>query len=365
MDQPGQLEGCLSRLGLPVVLKCQVYAKGRGRAGAVATAQNGSEAAAFVRLWLGSRLGAERVTTLLVERKLTVRSEAYLAFRMNRSSGRPEVLVSPAGGMDVETSAVGPGRLTRIGFSLRSGLSGEAAERAARALGFPAESALEARSAVLACASLFLESDCLLLEINPFALTAGGGLAALDARMEIDDDALFRHPEIDRSSRRTNADGGESASASIPEGTADPDGDIGILVNGAGLAMAALDAIRLHGGKAASFLDIGGAADENAVAAAAMRAVRGGRTSVLLVQVFGGIVRCDTVAAGILAAAGDSGFAFPVIVRFTGTAKERGISMLRDSGRGFVFVETFDEAVRRAVEAAGAVKRAGGWTGRA
>jgi succinyl-CoA synthetase beta subunit len=340
---------CILRLGLPVALKCQVLSGRRGKQGAVRIVHSPRDADAFALEWLGRRFGEETVDSILAEKAVDVRMECYLSMQVDSCRPGPVVLASARGGVDVETHARMIRGPRQIAFGPWEGLTRVAAEQSARAMGIPGSLLEEGIGWLRRMSEWFLDNDCRLLEINPLAVTTDGRLAALDAKIEFDGNAMFRHPEWRALQPPDPPACGPAGQEPGVSGMVPLEGEIGILVNGAGLAMATMDCIRMAGGRPANFLDVGGGATEDGIAAAVERMSGESRLQVLLVHVFGGIVRCDTVAAGILRAAERGARRLPTVVRFTGTRTDAGTELLKRSGRAFVFAKSFAEAVQKAV----------------
>ncbi len=348
-------------IGGPVVVKAQVLAGGRGVAGGVLAAATPAEAAMAAERLLGRPLATAQsgpagrlVRRVLVEEKLSVARELYVAVTLDRAAAGIAVLASPRGGVDIETLALtDPGLIFKETLGQPAGPSPELTGRAAAALGLTGPPLDRAAGLMADMVRAFEANDATLVEINPLALTAAGSLAALDAKVEIDDNALFRHPDL-----RALADPDERAPEENEAAAAGLsfirlDGDVGCLVNGAGLAMATMDLIALAGGRPANFLDIGGGVSEEAVARAFALLAAATGVRAVLINVFGGIVRCDLVARGIVRAAREGGLRIPVVTRMEGTNAELGRAILADSGLPFASAADMEAAAREAVRLAG------------
>jgi len=347
-------------IGGPVVLKAQVLAGGRGKAGGIRTASSVEEAQRIGRELIGSRLitpqtGPEGlpVRSLLVEEALDVRQQAYLAMTIDRRLGRVAILASGRGGMEIEALAADdPGAIVRETVPWPEGLSPEAADRIAAACGLQGQSSAGLAAVLLALAAAFQACDAGLIEINPLARTPGRGWIALDAKITLDDAALPRHPDLAALLDDSEAEAREARAAASGLSYVRLDGDIGCLVNGAGLAMATADMIERAGGRPANFLDIGGGVGEDAVREGFWIVASDPGVRAVLINVFGGIVRCDLVARGVIRACRDFGLRPVLVVRMLGTNAEEGLRLLAASGLPFSPAADMDEAAAKAVSAA-------------
>ena len=347
-------------IGGPVVVKAQVLAGGRGAAGGVLRADSPAAAASAAERLLGRPLATVQsgpagriVRRVLVEELLPVARELYAAAVLDRRAARIAVLTSPRGGMDVETLAVtAPDLVFKDTIDPRTGFRPQQARRAVGALGLP-DRALGPAAAILEALVRVLETnDATLVEINPLVATAAGDLAAADAKIEIDDNALFRHPDLAALADPDERSPEEAEAAAAGLSFVRLDGDVGCLVNGAGLAMATMDLIALAGGRPANFLDVGGGATEDAVARAFTLLTADPRVRAVLVNIFGGIVRCDLVARGIVRAAGERGVRVPVVTRMDGTNADLGRQVLAASGLPFAAAPDMESAAGAAVRLA-------------
>jgi len=347
-------------LGGPVVLKAQIHAGGRGKAGGILKVETPAEAAAAASRLLGQPLVTSQtgpqgrlVRRLLVEESLAVARELYAGVVLSRREARIVLLTSPRGGVDIETLALSePDLVLRQEVSPAAGFLPFQARSAAFGLGLAGPSLDQAVTVLAGLVRAFEATDASLVEINPLALTAVGALVAADAKMDFDDNGLFRHPDL-----RALLDPGEESAEELEASRAGLsfvrlDGDVGCMVNGAGLAMATMDLIALSGGRPANFLDVGGGVSEDAVRQAfnILSSDPGVRSA--LVNIFGGIVRCDLVAQGIVRAARDCGIHIPVIIRMEGTNVELGRKILADSGLPFTSEPDMETAAREAVRQA-------------
>jgi succinyl-CoA synthetase beta subunit len=359
-SSPVEARAIAEKLTGPVVLKAQIHAGGRGKAGGIIKASTPAEAASAATRLLGRPLvtaqtGPEGrvVRRILVEEVLDVARELYLGLTLSREEACIVLLVSPRGGVDIEALAVSePDLVLREPISPTGGLLPVQAERAAAALGLAGDAFAQAVKLFTSIARAFEATDASLIEINPLVLTAGGTLVAADAKMDFDDNGLPRHPDI-----RDLFDPDEILPEELEAARAGLsfirlDGDVGCMVNGAGLAMATMDLIAIAGGRPANFLDVGGGVTEEAVskAFAILTSDPGVRSA--LVNIFGGIVRCDLVAQGIVRAALDRGIHIPVVTRMEGTHVELGRKILADSGLPFTTAPDMEAAAREAVRLA-------------
>jgi len=356
---PAEVRAIAEEMGGPVILKAQIHAGGRGKAGGILKAANPAEAATAAMRLLGVPLITEQtgplgrvVRRVLVEEILDVTRELYVGLTLSREEACIVLLVSPRGGVDIEALAVNePDLVLREPIS-PSGLLPAQAERAAQALGLTGPAPAQAVRLFADLLRAFEATDASLIEINPLVVTAGGSLVAADAKMDFDDNGLPRHPDI-----RDLFDPDEMLPEELEARRAGLsfirlDGDVGCMVNGAGLAMATMDLIALAGGRPANFLDVGGGVTEEAVskAFAILTSDPGVRSA--LVNIFGGIVRCDLVAQGIVRAARERGIRIPVVTRMEGTNVELGRRILADSGLPFTAAPDMETAAREAVRLA-------------
>lgn len=343
------------------VVKAQVHAGGRGKGGGVKVVRSPEEAEEAARRMFSTRLvtaqtGAEgrAVRMVLVEEALSIRSELYLSLLVDRASCKIAIVSSPAGGMDIEeVAAKTPERIHRETVDPFIGLRPFQARRVAARLGLTGKAARQAQQMLANLYRLFREKDASLVEINPLVVTDQDDLYALDAKLQFDDNALFRHEEIAKL-----RDKGEEDPLEVEAGEANLnyirlDGDIGCMVNGAGLAMATMDLIQMEGGRPANFLDVGGGASAASVEKALRIILADPRVKGILINIFGGIVRCDRVAQGVIEAASRVRLNVPVVVRLEGTHAEEARSMLSGAGLRFEVAESFRDAARKVVELVG------------
>jgi succinyl-CoA synthetase beta subunit len=350
-----------TELGLPVVIKAQIHAGGRGKGGGVKLARTPEEVRQYASQILGMTLvthqtGSEGrlVQTLLVEEGLRIEREFYLGLLLDRASSRVVFMASAAGGMDIEeVAAHTPEKILRETIDPAVGMLPFQARNLAFGLGLAPSLIGQATRFMLALYRAFVDLDASLIEINPFLLTADGDLYALDAKVNFDDNALYRHAEF-----QELRDLNEEAPLEIEASKFDLnyiklDGNIACMVNGAGLAMATMDIIKLAGGEPANFLDVGGGASQERVENAFRILLADENVRAVLINIFGGIVRCDMVARGVVEAARNLGVSIPIVVRLEGTNVEEGQRVLQDSGLHFLVANGMKDAAAKAVAAAG------------
>ena len=350
------------RLGGRVVVKAQIHAGGRGKGGGVRLVSGAAEAERAAGALLGMTLvtaqtgpAGRRVGRLLIEEGLDVERELYVGLALDRALARPVLMASRAGGMDVEqVAAETPERIIREALDPVAGLQPFQARRLAFGLGLDPPLAGRVAAVMQAAARAFRDLDASLVEINPLVVTAGGEVAALDAKMNLDDSALFRHPELRELRDTAEEEPLEVEASEHALSYVRLDGRIGCMVNGAGLAMATMDIIHLAGGEPANFLDVGGGADAGQIRNAFRILMADPNVAAVLVNVFGGILRCDVLAEGVIAAVRELGVTLPVVIRMEGTNVEAGRKMLRESGLNFTTADTMGEAAERVVALAAA-----------
>jgi succinyl-CoA synthetase beta subunit len=343
-----------------IVVKAQIHAGGRGKGGGIKLAKSPAEAKQLASEILGMTLvthqtGAEGklVRKVYVESGSAIAHEYYLAVLLDRAEEKLAIIASTEGGMDIEEVAdKTPEKIITVSIPGSGALPGYAARRVGYALDLEPEQVKQLGTLLAGLFRLVVEKDCSLAEINPLVLTEGGELFALDCKLNFDDNALYRHPEIAALRDPDEEDPRERAAAEIDLAYVGLDGDIGCMVNGAGLAMATLDMIQYCGGTPANFLDAGGGADKEKVKEAFKLILRDESVKAILVNIFGGIVRCDLIAAGVVAAAGDLGIEVPLVVRLQGTNAAEGREILADSGLDITPADTLREAGEKAVAAA-------------
>ena len=357
---PDEARAAAERLGGRVVVKAQIHAGGRGKGGGVRVVAGASEAAQVAETLLGSTLvtpqtgpAGRTVSRLLIEEALDIASELYLGLLVDREAERLVVIASAAGGMAIEeVAAATPDRIHRETVP-GSGLQAFQARRLAFRLGLAGPAALRAAGIMVAGARAFHELDASLVEINPLVVTADGAVLALDAKVTLDDSAHFRHAGHAELRDPAEEDPLEVEASGHGLNYIRLDGTIGCMVNGAGLAMATMDIIKLAGGEPANFLDVGGGANAGQIRQAFRMLLADPRVKAVLINIFGGILRCDVLAEGVIAAVRDLDVKLPVVVRLEGTNVEEGRAALRGSGFSFATADTMDEAAARVVALAG------------
>lgn len=357
--------------GVPVVLKAQVHAGGRGKGrfknsnkdwGGVKYIRSRDEVAAVADVMLKYPLvtkqtgeEGQRVSTILVQEAADIAREIYLGMVIDRAIGLPVLMACAEGGVEIEdVAARTPEKILKTPVDPSAGLQPFQARRLAYELEFTAEQAPKAEALMKALCQVFLEKDCSLAEINPLVVTPKGEVMALDAKMTFDDNALFRHPEIEALRDITEENPSELRAAKSGLSFISLDGNIACLVNGAGLAMSTMDIIKYHGGEPANFLDVGGGANKDQVTEAFRILLSDKRVKAVLVNIFGGIMKCDTIAAAILAAFKEVGFHVPLVVRLEGTNVELGRKLLAESGLNIATASGLTEAAKKVVSLAGA-----------
>ncbi len=349
------------KLGGPVwVVKAQVHAGGRGKAGGVKVVRDVAAVREAASSLIGQRLvtkqtGAEGlpIGKVYVESGSAIAREIYLSLTLDRDKGRIAVVASAAGGMDIEEVAEKePEKILSVAIHPAVGLEAYQARELAFGLGFTGKQVGEFTAILKALYKLYIEQDASLVEVNPLIVTDAGNLVALDAKIGIDPNALFRHPDLAALRDVSQEDAIEARAAEHDLNYVSLDGDIACMVNGAGLAMATMDIIKLHGGAPANFLDVGGGATVERVTAAFELILSNPKVRAILVNIFGGIVRCDVIAEGIMAAVQKVGVKVPVVVRLEGTNAPKAREMLAGSGLAVQPAESLTDAAKKAVAAA-------------
>jgi succinyl-CoA synthetase beta subunit len=347
-----------TRLGGGVsVVKAQIHAGGRGKGGGVKVVKSTEEARAAAEKILGMNLvtiqtgpRGQRVARVLVEQGLSIARELYLGIVLDRSTEKPVLMVSPEGGVEIEKVAEEtPERIFREYIHPGVGLAGYQARKLAFALGLAGPQIAQAVKFMNAVWEAFLASDASLIEINPLIVTTEGALLALDAKMTFDDNALYRHLEIKEMRDLAEEDPLEIEASKYSLNYIKLDGTVGCMVNGAGLAMATMDIIKLAGGEPANFLDVGGGANAEQIKNAFRILMSDTSVKAVLINIFGGILRCDVLAQGVIAAVRDLGVRVPIVIRMEGTNVEQGKQMLRESGLNFTTADTMSEAAEKVV----------------
>ena len=338
-------------------VKAQIHAGGRGKAGGVKLARSADDVAAAAKALLGHTLvthqtGPEgrEVKRVYVESGIEIARELYLAVSIDRGSGRITLIGAGEGGVEIEELAArAPDQIARIAIDPAAGLSPFHARLLADGFGLKGKEAAALGAFVAALYRAFTELDASLVEINPLVVTRSGGLVALDAKMGFDDNALFRHPEIEALRDEDEEDPIELEAGKHALNYVKLDGNIGCMVNGAGLAMATMDIIKLYGGSPANFLDVGGGATKERVTVAFKLILSDPNVEAILVNIFGGIMRCDVIADGIISAAREVNLHVPLVVRLEGTNVELGRRMMSQSGLPLIAAENLEDAARKAV----------------
>ena len=352
---------CGSPSAFACTVKAQLHAGGRGKAGGVLVAHDAAEAASLAGRLLGRRLVTPQtgpdglpVSAVLLDERIAVARELYLAITIDRFHAIPIVLASSRGGVDIEAVAASePSAICREPIDIARGIPQGAGERLAVALGCAGSQADAVRRIVHAMWALFESSDASLMEINPLVVTEDGRVLALDAKLTLDDNALFRHQELSALRDEGQEHPLELQASRVGISYVGLSGTIGCLVNGAGLAMATNDIIKLSGGEPANFLDVGGGANVEQVTKAFAIILADPRVTAILVNIFGGIMRCDWIAQGLLNATRQLEVRVPIVVRLQGTNVEEGRRLLREaSGLNLISIDEFSEAARKVVELA-------------
>src|SRR5450631_1842636 len=341
------------------VVKAQIHAGGRGKGGGVKVAKSLAEVHEFASKILGMTLVTHQtgpegrlVKRLLVEEGAAIAKELYVGMVVDRATQRVTLMASSEGGMEIEeVAAHSPEKIHKVAIDLGTGLTDAGADELARRIGVPAASVPEARKFMQGLYRAFVECDASLAEVNPLILTADGSVLALDAKLNFDDNAMFRHPDIVAMRDLDEEDPAEIEASKFDLSYISLNGNIGCLVNGAGLAMATIDAIKLFGAEPANFLDVGGGATTQKVTEAFKLMLKNPAVKGILVNIFGGIMRCDTIAEGVIAAAKEVKLNVPLVVRMRGTNEELGRQKLRESGLPIISADNMADAAKQIVAA--------------
>ncbi len=352
-----EAEAAAKRVGGSVVVKAQIHAGGRGKGGGVKVAKNAAEAAEIARRMIGMNLVTHQtgpegrvVQRLLIEETLPIERELYLGIVLDRVQGLPVFMASAAGGMEIEeVAAKTPELILKEPFLPGIGLMTWQARKLAYGMGIPAASVNAAAAAMVALAKAYVAMDASLAEINPFILTKDGKAVALDAKINFDDNALYRHKELMDLRDFNEEDPLEVEASRFGLNYIKLDGTVGCMVNGAGLAMATMDIIKHAGGSPANFLDVGGGASAEQVKNAFRILLSDKNVKAVLINIFGGILRCDTLATGVVAAARDLQVKAPIVVRMEGTNVELGRKILMESGLNFTLGQDMRDAAEKVV----------------
>jgi succinyl-CoA synthetase beta subunit len=358
---PSEVGDIARRLGGTVVVKAQIHAGGRGKGGGVKLAKSAAEAEQIASDMIGMNLVTHQtgpegrvVKRILVEAGMQIARELYLGLVIDRAAERPVLMVSPAGGMEIEKVAADtPHLIFKAHVDPATGLLAFQARSLAFSLGLEGATVGKAAKVMAQVFEAFMATDASLVEINPLIVTASGDLIALDAKMNFDDNALFRHPDIKELRDFDEEDPLEIEASKYSLNYIRLDGNIGCMVNGAGLAMATMDVIKLAGGEPANFLDVGGGASADQIRHAVRILTADHNVRAVFVNIFGGILRCDILAEGLVAAVKELNVTLPIVIRMEGTNVAVGKRLLRESGLNFTTAEAVDEAAAAVVKLAG------------
>jgi succinyl-CoA synthetase beta subunit len=342
------------------VVKAQVHAGGRGKAGGVKLAHSKDEVYEHAKSMLGTQLVTHQsgpdglpVNVVYVEQGSDIDRELYLSMLVDREVSRVAFIASAAGGMDIEkVAAETPEKIFTIDIAPDAGLQDYQARQLAFGLGLNKQQMRQFGDLIKRMYKLYVETDASLVEVNPLIVTKGGDVIALDAKINIDGNALYRQPKLVGLRDVTQEDDKEREAAAHDLNYVSLEGDIACMVNGAGLAMATMDLIKLHGGEPANFLDVGGGATKERVAEAFKLILSNKNVAAILVNIFGGIVRCDLIAEGIISAVKEVGVSVPVVVRLEGTNVHKGRELLANSGLDIIAAENLTDAAKKVVAAA-------------
>jgi len=353
-ETPEQAYDIAKKIGKRVVVKAQVLVGGRGKAGGVKLAHNPEDAKEKASEILGMKIKGLKVERVFVAEAVNIAHEAYLGVVIDRRTKRPVVMVSPAGGVEIEEVAKEtPEKIFKKVVDPAYGLLPHQARELTFNLYDDKKKVFKAADILMRLYTLFMETDASLAEINPFVVTDAGELIALDSKINFDDNAIFRHPEYEGMKDLTPDEKVEEDAKKKGLSFIKLEGNIGCVVNGAGLAMATMDVIKHFGGEPANFLDVGGSSNPEKVKAAMDIILRDKNVKSIWFNIFGGITRCDDIATGLVEALKGSDIDIPIVVRLTGTNEEKGREILRDSGIKLHLVETMSEGAKMAIQLAG------------
>jgi len=341
------------------VVKAQIHAGGRGKGGGVKVAKSLDEVRDLSKKILGMQLKThqtgpqgQKVRRLLVEEGASIKKELYVGMLVDRGTQKVVLMASAAGGMDIEeVAAKTPEKIHKVFIDPASGLSVADAADVARKIGIPSWSVQQGAELLRALYKCFVEMDASLAEINPLIVTNQEKVVALDAKLNFDDNALFRHPDVVAMRDLDEEDPLEVEASKYDLNYISLDGNIGCMVNGAGLAMATMDTVKLFGGSPANFLDVGGGATAEKVTAAFKIMLSNPKVKAILVNIFGGIMKCDTIASGVVAAARETKISVPLVVRMKGTNEDLGKKILKDSGLPIISADNMGDAGKKVVAA--------------
>ena len=359
-DTPAQAEVIAEEFGTPVVIKAQIHAGGRGKGGGVKLAKTSTEARKYAHEIIGMTLvtpqtgpQGRKVKRVLVEQAGKIRKELYLGIIVDRAVSKVVVMASTEGGMDIETVAANtPEKILKEWVDPAVGLVAFQARKLAFGLGIPKELTGKAVKLMTGLYNAFVDTDCSLVEINPLVLTEDGDIVALDAKMNFESNGLYRHQDIQALRDFDEEDPTETEASNHDLSYIRLDGNIGCMVNGAGLAMATMDMIKSCGGNPANFLDVGGGAGVEQVTNAFRLILSDTGVKAILVNIFGGIMRCDIIAEGVVTAAKSLGLSVPLVVRLEGTNVEKGKEILAASKLNIISAADMGDAARKVVLAA-------------
>ncbi len=344
------------------VVKAQVHAGGRGKAGGVKLVKNLDEVREVSDKMLGMKIETYQtgglalpVNEVLIAEATDIDKELYLSVLVDRANKCVTFMASAAGGVDIEqVAAETPEKIITINVDNTEGLQPYQCRKVGFALGLTSKQVRQLTSMMIALDKMFREKDLALVEVNPLVITDSGDLIALDAKINADENALFRHPDLAEMRDKSQEDPTEAAAKTHDLNYVTLDGNIGCMVNGAGLAMATMDVIKLHGGEPANFLDVGGGATAERVAEAFKLITSGDNVEAILINIFGGIVRCDLIAEGIITAVKEVGVEVPVVVRLEGTNVDKGRKMLDESDVNVISASDLNDGAKKAIAAAAA-----------
>jgi succinyl-CoA synthetase beta subunit len=352
---PEEARAIAEKLGGTVVVKAQIHAGGRGKGGGVKVVKNAEEALQAAKAIIGMNLvthqtgpQGRKVKQVLVEEGLAVEKELYMGVVLDRAQAVPVIMASEAGGMDIEeVAAKKPEKILKVAVDPATGFTAYHVRKISYGLNLNAELVKKAAPFIASLYKIFLAKDCSLIEINPLVITADGTMLALDAKMTFDDDGLFRHPELKELFDVDEQEPLEVEAGKNKLNYIKLDGNVGCMVNGAGLAMATMDIIKIAGGEPANFLDVGGGASAEQVENAFRILLSDASVKVVLINIFGGILRCDRVANGIVEAAKRIEMKLPMVVRLEGTNSDEARRILKESGLKFDVATTFEDAAQK------------------
>jgi succinyl-CoA synthetase beta subunit len=358
------IEATQSLNGDKVIVKAQVHAGGRGKAGGVKIVGSAAEAGEVARAMLGTHLvtfqtdaNGQPINRVLVEETCDIANELYLGVVLDRSLRRVVIMASTEGGVEIETVAEEtPEKILKVTLNPMTGVMPYQCRELAFGLGLKGDQIKQFTKLLIGLGQLVIEKDIALVEVNPLVITASGDLLCLDGKINIDSNALYRHPDLVEMRDKSQEDERENRAADWDLNYVALDGEIGCMVNGAGLAMATMDIIQLSGGKPANFLDVGGGATKERVAEALKIILSDDKVKGILVNICGGIVRCDLIAEGIIAAVAEVNISVPIVVRLEGTKATEGTAILNASDLNLIAAQDLGEAAAKIVAAVGEAK---------